>query len=89
MTAVDCVARVVDALNRVGIPYMAVGSTAEDVVVTKLRWSRQGRRQKDVDDVRNVLAVQSGKLDLDYIRQWADQHGTRPLLEQLLSESPT
>jgi hypothetical protein len=63
--------------------------TAEDVVVTKLRWSRHGRRQKDIDDVRNVLAVQAGKLDLDYVRRWTDQHGTRSLLEQLLSEPPS
>jgi hypothetical protein len=35
----------------------------EDVVVTKLRWSLQEGRLKDRDDVRNVLAVQSGNLD--------------------------
>ena len=58
--------------------------TAEDVVVTKLRWSKGGKRAKDLEDVKNVLAVQRGKLDLNYIRQWCDQHGTRQLLEQLL-----
>lgn len=60
--------------------------TAEDVVITKLRWSKQGRRPKDVEDARDVLAVQSGKLDLPYIRQWADVHGTRELFEKLLVE---
>ena len=59
---------------------------AEDVVVTKLRWSQGGRRRKDVDDVRDVLAVQGSALDLDYTRRWCDQHGTRDLLEQLLTE---
>jgi hypothetical protein len=58
--------------------------TAEDVVITKLRWSRHGKRQKDIDDVRDVLAVQKGRLDLDYIRSWCDRHGTRELFEQLL-----
>jgi hypothetical protein len=61
--------------------------TAEDVVITKLRWSRQGQREKDSDDVLNVLRVQAGHLDLDYIRRWCDQHGTRSLFEQLLLES--
>lgn len=60
--------------------------TAEDVVITKLRWSRQGNRQKDIEDVRGILAVQAGQLDLDYIRHWTDQHGTRPILERLLAE---
>jgi hypothetical protein len=59
----------------------------EDVVVQKLRWFERSRRAKDLDDVKNVLAVQAGKLDLDYIRRWCDQHGTRTLFEQLLQES--
>lgn len=61
--------------------------TAEDVVIQKLRWSRHGNRQKDVEDVRGVLAVQAGHLDLDYIRRWCDQHDTRSLFEELLLES--
>lgn len=61
--------------------------TAEDVVIQKLRWSRHGQRPKDVEDVRGVLAVQAGRLDLDYIRRWCDQHGTRSLFEQLFVES--
>jgi hypothetical protein len=61
--------------------------TAEDVVITKLRWSRSGSRAKDVEDVRNVLSVQAGRLDLDYIRSWCDRHQTRELFEKLLAES--
>ena len=57
---------------------------AEDVIITKLRWSKHGQRAKDVEDVRDVLRVQSGRLDLPYIRQWCDQHGTRELFERLL-----
>jgi hypothetical protein len=60
--------------------------TAEDVIITKLRWSKQGRRQKDIQDVEDVLKVQLSRLDLPYIRQWADQHGTRDLFERLLSQ---
>ena len=60
----------------------------EDVVITKLRWSKGGARQKDVEDVRNVLAVTgSSNLDLPYIRHWCDQHGTRELFEQLLADA--
>jgi hypothetical protein len=63
--------------------------SAEDVVVTKLRWSLHGNRAKDVEDVRYVLRAQSDKLDLSYIRHWCDEHGTRDLLEKLLIESVT
>jgi hypothetical protein len=61
--------------------------TAEDVVITKLRWSKQGRRQKDVLDVESVLALRHNELDLPYIRSWCDQHNTRDLFERLLLES--
>jgi hypothetical protein len=62
-------------------------SSAEDLIITKLRWSQGGRRNKDIDDARGVLAVQQPtNLDLAYIRQWTDQHGTRKLFERLLSQ---
>lgn len=61
--------------------------SAEDVVITKLRWSRQGSRAKDVEDVAKVLAVRATELDLSYIFKWCDLHGTRSLVEKLLVES--
>lgn len=61
--------------------------TAEDLIVTKLRWSRQGKRSKDADDVVNVLASQAGKLDLAYVRSWCLKHGTTELFERLLGDS--
>jgi hypothetical protein len=61
--------------------------TAEDVIITKLRWYALAHRPKDRADVEMILAVQSGQMDLDYMRNWCDQHQTRPLLEQLLLES--
>lgn len=61
---------------------------AEDVIVTKLRWSRAGRRAKDIDDVRNVLAAQQDVLDWDYIHHWCDQHGTRALLDDVRRSIP-
>jgi hypothetical protein len=61
--------------------------TAEDVIVQKLRWSLHPGRQKDVEDVAGIIAVQAGRLDLAYIRGWCDQHGTRALFERLLGES--
>lgn len=62
--------------------------TAEDVVVTKLRWSRHGGRAKDLEDASNVIAVQGTRLNIAYIRRWTDLHGTTDLLERLLSSEP-
>lgn len=62
--------------------------TPEDVIVTKLRWSQLGKRSKDVDDVRNVIAVQQDRIDWVYVSRWCDEHGTRELLERVRSSIP-
>jgi hypothetical protein len=62
--------------------------TAEDVVVTKLRWSRLGKRTKDIDDVRSVLGVQGSRLDWDYVHLWCDEHGTRQHLDDVRRSVP-
>lgn len=63
-------------------------ATPEDVVVMKLRWSRQGERSKDRDDARNLIMSQADNLDWDYIHRWCDEHGTRELLDELRASLP-
>ena len=58
------------------------------VIVTKLRWALIAGRGKDRDDVRDVIAVQGDVLDWSYIKGWARQHGTEPLLEEIQSQIP-
>ncbi len=60
----------------------------EDVIVTKLRWARDAARGKDRDDVKDVIATCGEVLDWDYIHRWADEHGTRALLEEIRAEIP-
>jgi hypothetical protein len=62
--------------------------TAEDVIVTKLRWARQGQRAKDIEDVRNIIAVRAERLDWDYILDWCAAHDTRELLEDIRRSVP-
>jgi hypothetical protein len=62
--------------------------TAEDVIITKLRWANLGNRGKDRDDAMNVIAVQRNTLDWRYIYSWCDQHGTRALLDQIRTSIP-
>lgn len=57
--------------------------SAEDVIVTKLRWSLATGRRKDIEDVENVIAVQGDRIDWDYVHSWCDRHGTRELLDQV------
>ena len=63
-------------------------ATAEDVVVTKLRWAKEAGRGKDRDDVRNVLGFRAGELDLAYIERWAAEHGTLVLYREIAATVP-
>ncbi len=74
--------------QRVYVPLLQLHTwlpTPEDVVVQKLRWGRN----KDLDDARDVLAVQGPEnLDLEYIRTWCALHGTTNRLDSALAEIP-
>ncbi len=58
-------------------------ATAEDMIVTKLRWAREAGRSKDREDVRNILAVREDELDWDYLTRWSSEHGTAALLAEI------
>jgi Nucleotidyl transferase of unknown function (DUF2204) len=58
--------------------------TPEDVVVQKIRWGRP----KDLEDARDVLAVQGEDLEMRYIEMWCEKHGTLDRLKRLLAEIP-
>lgn len=59
--------------------------TPEDLIIQKLRWGRP----KDLDDARDVLAVQGPEsLDVPYIENWCSIHGTSERLQKALAEIP-
>ena len=62
--------------------------TPEDVIVTKLQWAFLANRPKDREDARDVIAVQSDRIDWDYVHHWCEQHGTRALLDEIRDSIP-
>lgn len=59
--------------------------TAEDIIVQKIRWGRS----KDLDDARDVLAVQGPEtLDMAYVENWCATHGTSARLAEILASIP-
>lgn len=71
-----------------GEPLELAVSSPEDVILSKLRWYRQGGEvsQQQWNDVLGVIAAQSGRLELPYLREWAQYLGVADLLEQALAE---
>jgi len=58
--------------------------TAEDVIVTKLRWLRP----KDRQDIYDVIATKNSTLGWDYIHHWTAIHGTRVKLDEIRATVP-
>lgn len=77
--------------REVMIPGRGVTATmpsAEDVIITKLRWYKNGRRTRDFDDIRGIIAVRGDRLDWEYVHRWCDAHDTRELLEEVRASIP-
>ncbi len=70
-------------------PIECAVATAEDTILRKLQWYRSGGgiSERQWNDVRGILQLKKGKLDLDYIRQWAGRLDLEELLKRLLAES--
>ncbi|HKP11534.1 MAG TPA: hypothetical protein VJZ91_05465 [Blastocatellia bacterium] len=63
-------------------------STAEDIILAKLRWYRLTNEtsEKQWNDVRGVVEVQGEKLDRMYLREWSQSLGVSDLLGRVFSE---
>jgi hypothetical protein len=72
-----------------GEPLELAVSSPEDVILSKLRWYRQGGEvsEQQWNDVLGVIAAQRERLDLPYLGEWAKYLGVADLLEQALAES--
>lgn len=62
-------------------------ASPEDTILQKLLWYRLGSEvsERQWQDVLGVLKVKRGRLDLDYLRQWARRVGIEDLLDAALS----
>lgn len=76
------------------VPQLGVGfslpvASAEDTVLAKLVWYRQGHEvsERQWADARGVVEVQGSRLDIAYLRSWAARLGVQDLLEQLLAQA--
>jgi len=74
-----------------GAEHQAYFASPEDTVLAKLEWYRRGNEVSDLQwrDVLEIIKVQGNKLDIDYMRHWAQELNVAGLLEQILVEAKT
>ncbi len=59
-------------------------SSPEDLIITKLDWYKQSDIQKHYEDVVGIFQIQQGKLDIDYIKEWAQHFSFLDIVEDIL-----
>jgi predicted nucleotidyltransferase len=63
-------------------------SSPEDTILAKLRWAKlSGGSEKQFTDALRVYEVQAGKLDMNYLDDWAKELDINQLLQRLLKEA--
>ena len=59
--------------RRIDVPVFDVVAplaTAEDTIIAKLEWARDGQSDRQLDDVAGILRVRGGTLDRAYLDRW-------------------
>lgn len=54
----------------------------EDLILIKLRWYKESDSSRHLEDAESILKIQK-KLDLVYLKKWAEIHSTIKILESL------
>ncbi len=47
-------------------------ASPEDVIISKLEWSRSSESDRQIEDAAGVLQYQRGKLKIEYIEKWVE-----------------
>lgn len=58
-------------------------SSAEDIVLSKLRWAMISDSQRQIDDAKGIIEIQGDRLDWAYLEKWADRLAIKGLLEKI------
>ncbi len=67
-------------------PVRCAIATAEDTILSKLRWYRAGGEvsERQWSDLQGIFQVSGARLDREYLRRWARDLGVVDLLERLM-----
>ena len=82
MSQTDLLRSTVALLDAARIPYMIVGSYAEDTMLAKLEWGAASGSERQMDDVVAIARTQS--VDRDYLERWAAELGVSSQLATAL-----
>ena len=50
-------------------------ATAEDILISKLEWVKEGESQRQLEDAAGIIRVQGDNLDIPYVEYWVRELG--------------
>lgn len=62
-------------------------TSPEDIILSKLEWSKDSYSEQQFGDALGVAVVQWGRLDVNYLKKWADELQVKDSLELLLERA--
>lgn len=57
--------------------------SAEDLLLSKLVWHKEGGSARQLDDIESILKISGSKLDFEYLKKWAIKFDVWDILENL------
>src|ERR1041384_6005802 len=63
-------------------------ATAEDTIIAKLEWAKQGASDRQLEDVVGILRVRGADLDFEYIERWVADLGLAELWQRARGAAP-
>jgi len=58
----------------------------EDLILSKLSWDKESESSKHLEDIKTIFDNSELKLDLNYIKNWAEKQSTIKILDGLLKK---
>jgi hypothetical protein len=58
----------------------------EDLILSKLRWHSESQSTRHLEDIESIFKFSGDKLDMDYLKHWAEKQGTLELLKNALPQ---
>lgn len=71
-----------------GSGFEASFATAEDVILKKMEYYREGGADKHLRDIAGVLRVSGDRIDRSYIHRWAEELGVDEIWTAIVNELP-
>ncbi len=65
---------------------VALSIAPEDIILSKLLWSRQTLSEVQFRDIAGIIRMQSNTLDMDYLRYWGKELNVLHRMKEIFSE---